>query len=175
MHVDVDKLKNIENYAEKIDITGNICPSKYGYDQLKILMPVRLIGKIENNHKIISIEGQVYVEISAVCDRCGQDFSLSMALDFAESYSNRAEAIVQDEEDRLHPFEGNIIDLAGEILHQIYLEMPMKLLCRDDCKGLCAGCGANLNNEICTCSGDEIDPRLEKLKLLLTDLSEKGV
>ena len=47
------------------------------------------------------------------------------------------------------------------------IELPFRLLCREDCKGLCPVCGANLNEMTCNCNTKQIDPRLEKLKMLL--------
>jgi len=55
-----------------------------------------------------------------------------------------------------------------EIIKQlIYLSLPMKSLCNDDCKGICPYCGVNLNNEICQCERNLTDPRFDKLKDLL--------
>jgi len=47
------------------------------------------------------------------------------------------------------------------------LSIPMKLLCREDCQGICPGCGANLNQEACRCGEKPGDPRWEKLRELL--------
>ncbi|MBQ3561654.1 MAG: DUF177 domain-containing protein, partial [Oscillospiraceae bacterium] len=47
------------------------------------------------------------------------------------------------------------------------LEVPFQLLCREDCKGLCPVCGSDLNEKTCNCNQKQIDPRLEKLKMLL--------
>ena len=60
------------------------------------------------------------------------------------------------------------IDLADVIREQFYLALPMKPLCRADCKGLCPTCGSNRNRETCSCRPAWVDPRLEKLKELRT-------
>jgi len=66
-------------------------------------------------------------------------------------------------------YRDGVIDL-GELLHeQFYLTLPMKPLCREDCKGLCPVCGANWNQTTCACERRWEDPRLAGLKALLKD------
>jgi uncharacterized protein len=59
------------------------------------------------------------------------------------------------------------IDITGEIRDTVLLTLPMKVLCSEDCRGLCAGCGANLNSESCRCAAPPADPRWEALRKLL--------
>jgi uncharacterized protein len=59
------------------------------------------------------------------------------------------------------------IKMDEAIKQLIYLSMPMKSLCRDDCKGICPNCGVNLNEETCQCENSITDPRFDKLKDLL--------
>ena len=66
-------------------------------------------------------------------------------------------------------FEGDEIDLRDAIQEQVIMALPMQPLCGEACRGLCPGCGVNLNEEACGCSGREIDPRLAVLKHLKLD------
>ena len=59
--------------------------------------------------------------------------------------------------------EDDLLDLSAWARDAIALELPEKILCREDCAGLCAGCGANLNEEACRCGPPAPDPRFEKL------------
>lgn len=61
-------------------------------------------------------------------------------------------------------YEGDILDIEENIINQVILSLPMKSLCKSDCKGLCPKCGADLNNKTCDCIQENMDPRLEKLK-----------
>ena len=61
---------------------------------------------------------------------------------------------------------GNI-DMDELVMTDVTLELQFRLLCREDCKGLCPICGADLNETTCNCNTTQIDPRLEKLKMLL--------
>ena len=56
------------------------------------------------------------------------------------------------------------IDLGEVVREQLYLALPMKPLCQEDCKGLCPVCGVNRNRETCTCQQEWVDPRMAALK-----------
>ena len=62
----------------------------------------------------------------------------------------------------------SVIDISEDVRQTILLAVPLKLLCRDDCRGLCAGCGANLNTEACRCEAADTDPRWDSLRSLGT-------
>jgi len=58
------------------------------------------------------------------------------------------------------------LDLAEPIREQLILAAPTYVVCREECRGLCPGCGVNLNTEACVCAGEEPDPRWEVLRTL---------
>ena len=66
-------------------------------------------------------------------------------------------------------YKDDAVDLSEIVREQFYLALPMKPLCREDCKGLCPVCGKNRNREACTCQSEWVDPRLEPLKNLRTE------
>jgi uncharacterized protein len=63
-------------------------------------------------------------------------------------------------------YKDDAIDLRQVIREQFYLSLPMKPLCRDDCKGLCPVCGINRNREVCSCESAWVDPRFDALRKL---------
>jgi uncharacterized protein len=66
-------------------------------------------------------------------------------------------------------YKDEVLDLGDIIREQFFLALPMKPLCRQDCKGLCPVCGQNRNREWCTCHAEWIDPRLEPLRHLRSE------
>ena len=72
-----------------------------------------------------------------------------------------------EENDTLLLVENESIELDDLLREDILLELPTKFLCKPDCKGLCPGCGKNLNEGKCDCSARQVDPRLEVLKQLI--------
>jgi len=63
-------------------------------------------------------------------------------------------------------YTGNTIDLFSVLHDQLFLAIPIKALCSEDCKGLCPQCGADLNSGPCSCKAKSVDPRLAELKKL---------
>ncbi|MFA5576983.1 MAG: DUF177 domain-containing protein [Tissierellaceae bacterium] len=61
-------------------------------------------------------------------------------------------------------FENDVINIEEHLVNQVILSLPMKSLCKSDCRGLCPKCGVDLNTASCDCNLDDVDPRLEKLQ-----------
>ena len=104
-----------------------------------------------------------HTALHCVCDRCMEEFD--------EPKTVRYECVLaeerQDEEDdEIVLLENDEVDLAELARDAFILDMDTKTLCSEDCKGLCPGCGVNLNHEACRCK-KQVDPRLAALAKLL--------
>ncbi|MDN5292734.1 MAG: hypothetical protein PWQ31_39 [Eubacteriales bacterium] len=121
-----------------------------------------------NTGKALLVQGWVEGSFRVPCSRCLQDFSLKVAGDFEEEYCLQPEGEEGEEEGEEKGEEkvlsGDFLDLTPEFTSTLILHLPMKPLCREDCRGLCPRCGKNRNEGECECRTDDIDPRLEKLK-----------
>ena len=110
----------------------------------------------------ILVQGELVVGFEGECSRCLDPLTLTLPIEIEELYSYPAspdiEFAVND--------DGNL-DLAPLLRDEVMIAASRNLLCREDCKGLCPNCGANLNYETCTCDVDDVDPRLAQLKELL--------
>ena len=127
--------------------------------------PVQASGTVRNTAGVLVMKGEVSTTIHGVCDRCATEFDqqVSIPIDvvLVTELSNE-----ENEDEWVFPLEGDSADL-GDIVRTVFvLNMDSKLLCKPDCKGLCCGCGKNLNHETCTCQ-KELDPRFAALKQLL--------
>ena len=99
------------------------------------------------------------------CDRCLEDFECEVASEFGILYVTDTEAgIADDEEVQAISPDTNTIDLGEDVRQYAILALPQKMLCRDDCAGLCPSCGTNLNRDKCSCSNDEVDSRWSGLQ-----------
>jgi len=114
-------------------------------------------GEIRPANREVVFRGKLTARAELPCARCLDLFWLEVAREFALRYAPAAPAVkdIQIPEDDmdlgfLEPDGG--LDLAQVALEQVILELPMKPLCRSECRGLCARCGANLNNEACRCA-----------------------
>jgi len=101
------------------------------------------------------------------CDRCLDDFNFNFEEKAEQIYQLGHSELDEDSEIIILPENTIEIDITPAILDILLINRPLKLLCREDCKGLCVNCGVNLNNETCNCQNQKADPRLEKLKAFL--------
>ena len=121
------------------------------------------IDKVGNEHYIIA---NLQTDARLTCDRCAESY-FSQISDSVKIILTRDEALLgQDDVYRIN--EGTTdVDVTDSIKETLVLALPNKNLCSQECKGLCASCGANLNQAQCSCEKDQIDPRWEGLKKLL--------
>jgi len=105
-----------------------------------------------------------------VCDRCGSEFQRTVEGKIHTLFTFRAEESDVDDDDVRLLDPGTVeIDLRRDVIDALVLSMPVKVVCKKSCKGLCPHCGVNLNEETCQCKTDETDPRWDALRQLKTD------
>ncbi len=122
-------------------------------------------GIIRNTAGVLMMKGSIRTCIHGICDRCAASFDRDMEVPIDVVVVT--ELADEDNEDEwVFPLEGDSADLEDIVRTVFVLNMESKLLCKEDCKGLCCRCGANLNEGPCTCQ-KELDPRFAALKQLL--------
>ncbi len=119
-------------------------------------------GRVYNEAGVLHLEGTLTADMVCICDRCGAEFDSVKEVPL--------EATIVEEESEgfpeLYVLDGNEIDLDDILETSLILDMETKFLCREDCKGLCDTCGANLNLGPCGCRKQR-DPRFAVLEQLL--------
>ena len=127
--------------------------------------PVLASGVVRNTAGVLMMTGSVHTTLHGVCDRCARDFEkdVDILIDvvLVTELSNE-----ENEDEWVFPLEGDCADLEDIVRTVFVLNLDSKLLCKDDCKGLCCRCGKNLNDGPCNCQ-KECDPRFAALKQLL--------
>ena len=152
------------NFSQKID-TISYCDNKYN-----LASPINLIGKISKNAKDeIRLVADVDFTMIDNCSRCLEpvEVLINYTIDGFLVSDDFDEAEFEDYDAFI--IESDEIDLVKIIEQTLDFNIPNKVLCKEDCQGLCPDCGANLNKETCSCSEiaideDDIDPRFAKLK-----------
>ncbi len=125
--------------------------------------PVSVVGTVRNIAGMLQLHMDVDARLTCVCDRCGAPFEKDFHVLAERMLANELE---DAENDDILLLEDGTFDLDELVREAFILNMDTKTLCREDCKGLCSGCGANLNREVCRCK-KQIDPRWAALKMLL--------
>ncbi len=132
-------------------------------------------GEIVNTAGYIVMSLSISAPYIAPCARCLADVSGSFVLEVKRTVLTPDQAIDIDEtkEEDYVVTEGGFLD-ADELLTELFeMNFPSKLLCREDCLGLCSLCGKDLNEGPCACTQESEDPRLAPLKKILEELQAK--
>ena len=150
-------------------------PAKFEgrFSEFRVIAPVDLRFTVHKDKDRFRLVGAVATVLELSCSRCLDPFQLPVESSFDVRYLPQSENTGEErevEEDDLSDgfYRDEVIDLGQLMEEQFYLALPMKPLCRGDCKGLCAHCGANVNVETCDCQVRWEDPRLAGLKALIS-------
>ena len=128
--------------------------------------PVHVTGVVQNRAGIVEMEYSATFRMVTVCDRCLKEEEKDAQMRFSHIL---VQQLQEEDNDALIPAEGGMLDLDELVVSDVILELPIKTLCREDCKGLCPVCGKNLNEGSCHCQTKTVDPRLVVLQQLLDD------
>lgn len=166
MQLDFTNLLN--SSADEIDIDYHMEAEDFMYDTYKPLKNgVDVKGRAYQKVGVVYLDLDVNFDFFGVCDRCADDIEKEYDFSLNKIIVNTMENENDDYDDYI-VVENNVLDLDELINEEIQLFLPAKMLCKDDCKGLCQNCGKNLNYEKCECV-KEVDPRLAALADLLID------
>ena len=122
-------------------------------------------GVIENSADVLTLRGVIRAGLHCACDRCAREFDRDVEIPLDVPLATE----LQDEESPDYfLLEGDELDLDEVLETSFILGLEPRFLCREDCKGLCPRCGADLNLGPCGCKPEK-DPRLAVLEQLLDD------
>lgn len=177
MLLDLSKLHGRRAHVERTFVPSVFDPQDEEY---RVVAPVELSMDVEKaGGDTFRVVGRASTRLGLECGRCLEPFQIPVDASFDLQYVPQAENAGEDEreigeEDLATAYyrEGTL-DLRELLREQFQLALPMKPLCRDDCRGLCPHCGANLNRTSCDCTAAWEDPRLTPLKALLNREKEK--
>lgn len=140
-------------------------------DNLHFAAPIVVRGTVVNNGNNLLVDGVLKTVLQLKCGCCLEPFLLALEEEFCEEFTEgEAEAQrTESAENANEPnyYQGDVISLEELVHDLVALALPMRPVCKEDCKGLCVKCGKNLNHLVCECDDEDIDPRLSALKQLL--------
>ena len=166
MQLDFTNLFNASGEIVNIDYTIDFSDFEYStYKPLKNGAVVK--GRVYSKADVVYLELNVCFNFKGVCDRCADEIDRDYSFDLKKIIVPRLENDADDNDDYI-VVENNVLDLDDLIYQEIQLFLPTKILCSEECKGLCPTCGKNLNHEKCNCK-KEVDPRMAALLQLLDE------
>ena len=138
----------------------------------------QLVQEQHGKHQFINdirVVGELATRVETACARCLEPIRHDVAKNFELLYrpqgtdAGKEELSVTAAEAEVSYYQGEGLLLEDVLREQVLLALPIKAICREDCKGLCPHCGSNLNQEQCNCTDPVQDPRWSALK----DIREK--
>ena len=144
------------------------------FDDVVVLEPVAVNGSVVNRAGYITLTAEASMSYRTHCARCLADVEDTVRFLCEKTVADEKGLLRLEntENDDYVQIKGGKLDLDAPICDESLLGFPMRILCSDDCKGLCAGCGVDLNREACRCTKKEVDPRLAKLAALLAEMPD---
>lgn len=160
MKIDVSEILKMEGASLEVKFEGSLDELNSLSSDVKFEDSVNFIGRLENNNGILKLNGKLRVDYTTLCFRCLIEVKSCLDLIVNENFatSDKLENI------EAYTYEGKFIELDKMLIDNIVLNIPMKQLCTEECKGLCQRCGNNMNDKSCDCKDDDINPNLEVLK-----------
>ena len=162
------KVSSLSNGRYDYVFEGNISDIEISEPYYGRYLTEVALSKFDNQ---IILDSETKINANLTCDRCTNEFNSIITSSYRMIYLFRQESdeIDNDKTDvvYVHPDTDKIV-LDEDIRDFAVLAVPMKKLCKEDCKGLCPRCGKNLNEGTCNCKEDKIDPRWEPLQELKT-------
>ncbi|HID97071.1 MAG TPA: DUF177 domain-containing protein [Thermodesulfobacteriaceae bacterium] len=174
-------IKNITGYRKNVTVdeipAGGL--AVHFDEPLNILTDVddcTIRGKVKGditlyriNHDETHLSGRINAVVILQCHRCLDAYEKEVETDFTyllkpELPVAEGELALSSEDLETADYDGNEIEIGEKLREQILLQLPIRNLCKDNCRGLCPGCGANLGKEECRCRTDQVDSPFAVLK-----------
>lgn len=141
-------------------------------DDLVVTAPVKLHGHFTGIGESVAVIGSAEVQGKAQCARCLHSFDISFTSPLQETFvrkGNLQEHADEEEGVDFFTYEGEAVDMAPAAASSLYLDMPMRFVCKGGCKGLCPVCGIDLNEQTCSCGENDDDNPFSALRALYPD------
>ncbi len=163
MRIDVSSILGKPGTSLPVETSGDLGAVD---EELGLAGPVSVRGVATSLGKDVYIQCHAQGKVELVCSRCLSPFSRAFEVDCEGKFVDQVDNKGQESEVETFPLEGAVCDLDEMIGHEIVLNLPMKPLCSEECKGICPVCGKNLNQGDCGCSRKDGGPSPFGRKLL---------
>ncbi len=172
MRVELADIISCENkeMSKQVEIELLSFHSKLGQFPVVKKTPFVLQFTNEENRRLL-IQGKTEVTIAIPCDRCLEDVEWNFPIEI-EKEMDLTKSSEETGMDELSYMTGTSLDVDQLIFGEILVSWPMKVLCREDCKGICKRCGADLNLAECQCQKTEPDPRMAAIQDIFSKFKE---
>lgn len=162
MVINFSDLLSKKNRKKQISLTFELETFEFEGEEIRAIEKVDVEGVAISENDVIVINASIKTKLQLSCSRCLDTFIYPIDIDIEERFTNDKE--LQNEETMF--VDSDTLNITEIIENSIISTLPIKRLCKEDCKGLCSQCGENKNVENCSCLDYDVDVRLAKLREL---------
>ena len=174
MQINLSELLTVNGKSKQYEATLDMDKFRCNAGQFSVVhkQPVQINITHTGNRKLI-IDCECKLSVEFPCDRCLKpvihqfELSFDRDVDLEVTEEERLEAL--DEQSYINGYN---LDVDQLVYGELIVNMPMKVLCSDSCKGICNRCGINLNFESCHCDDTELDPRMSVIRDIFNNFKE---
>lgn len=159
MILDVSQLIQSDGAVKELDLSLELENLSFNGQDIVFKTPFYLKGAVKNIAGVLYMDLDADVSFETQCSSCLDTIDENLSFHVGEVFSKTA-----SEDDEVIVLKSGNINLDDLVEKAFVGALPINYLCSEECKGLCAECGCNLNRETCSCNTDSIDPRLSALK-----------
>lgn len=160
MKVQISDIVSGKDRNKKIEYKFEMPQFEFEGDMIKPVSSCSVVGRISADSDILILTAEIKVDLEMICSRCLDTFIYPIDIDIEERFTTNSKS--EDEEAVV--VLDDVLDITEVVETSIISTLPIKRVCKDDCKGLCQECGCNLNFNTCSCNKEDVDIRFEALK-----------
>lgn len=172
MRIDVSPIRDERGASMEVSVREAIGRTSAGAREVVPMGPVEVTVRATNTGQgKVLVQARGVAKLQAACDRCLGSCAIDAAFGFEQQYRRspredgperqRAQDGDYEGDDRV--YSGDSVDISDQVRDSLALCLPIKVLCSEDCRGLCPRCGRNLNDGPCGCPDETKDARLAVL------------
>ncbi len=172
MKIDITDLKSIENQIEEHEVTAGFSSFRSRMGEFPITKKEPFLLHLEHKeNQSLAVCGKTKITILVPCDRCLKETAVQIPVAIRREFLLK-ESESEEADGDMEYLEGTELDVDALIYDEILTGFPMKVLCREDCKGICRTCGINLNDKTCSCDKTDLDPRMAAIQDIFHQFKE---
>lgn len=173
MLIDISEIVSCENkeITKEVQLELNSFISKLGEFPITKKAPIDIRITNRENKRLL-IQGEVDLTVSIPCSRCLEEIPTDIRFSIDKELELNGSELNDEEMEDADYLIGLNLDIDKLIYGEILVNWPMKVLCKEDCEGICKVCGMNLNKGNCDCQRTELDPRMAAIQDVFNKFKE---
>ncbi|MDO4977445.1 MAG: DUF177 domain-containing protein [Eubacteriales bacterium] len=171
MTINISEILSNPSVIKIYDVEPTLDRVKLRRSSYKVAYKEPFTLHVAKNNDKVHITGKTVLDLFIPCDRCLDDVKnhFHIEIDYDVIPNKEPDGIEDDEQSFM---DGCILDVDKLITNEIVVALPSKVLCKEDCRGLCTICGTNLNHKECSCDRHVADPRMAAIQDIFKNFNQ---